>query len=84
MLEMKKSLDVMTESMNQTTRFVSETQVFFRQNLDELLGDLDVYDDETQALMDKNLAISRDIEEKRIAEAVKVALERRPPPGGAG
>lgn len=84
MLEMKKSLDVMTESMNQTTRFVSETQSFFRQNLDELLGDLDVYDDETRALMDKNLAISRDIEDKRIAEAVKVALERQSATGGAG
>ena len=33
MLEMKKSLDVMTESMNQTTKFVSDTQVFFRENL---------------------------------------------------
>ena len=39
MLELKKSLDVMTESMNATTQFVSETQVFFRKNLDDLLGD---------------------------------------------
>ena len=77
MLEMKKSLDVMTESMNETTRFVSETQSFFRQNLDNLMGDLELYDDETRSLMDRNLALSKEIEEKRIAEAVQVALERR-------
>lgn len=77
MLEMKKSLDVMTESMNQTTRFVSETQVYFRQNLDNLIAELDVYDDQTRAVLDKNLAQSRELEERRIAEAVEVALARR-------
>ncbi len=82
MLELKKSLDVMTESMNQTTRFVSETQVYFRDNLDTLLDDLRVYDDETRAVMERNLALSRESEQRRIAEAVKVALERRS--GGAG
>lgn len=77
MLEMKKSLDVMTESMNQTTRFVSETQLYFRQNLDTLIKDLEVYDDETRAVLDKNLELSQAIEEERIAEAVKVALDKK-------
>ncbi len=76
MLDLKKSLDVMTESMNQTTRFVSETQVFFRQNLDRLMDELELYDGETQKVMEKNLAISREVEERRIAEAVEVALAR--------
>jgi hypothetical protein len=77
MLEMKKSLDVMTESMNQTTRFVSETQLYFRDNLDRLIDELEIYDDQTRAVLDKNLAISRDKDEQRIAAAVKVALERK-------
>ena len=76
MLELKKSLDVMTDSMNQTTQFVSETQAFFRANLDKLMDELELYDDETQKVMEKNLQMSREIEETRIAEAVQVALER--------
>ena len=77
MLEMKTSLDSMTASMNQTTQFVSDTQAFFRSNLDGLMRDLELYDGETQQVMQKNLEKSREIEEKRIAEAVQVALERR-------
>ncbi len=77
MLEMKKSLDSMTSSMNETTRFVSDTQAFFRANLDGLMQDLELYDGETQTVMDKNLQLSREVEDKRIAEAVQVALQRR-------
>lgn len=77
MLELKKSLDVMTESMNQTTRFVAETQLYFRDNLDTLLEDLRVYDDQTRDVLERNLAMSRETEQRRIAEAVRVALERK-------
>ena len=77
MLEMKKSLDSMTESLNDTTRFVSETQLYFRENLDRLLDDLEVYDDRTRAVLDENLAKSKESEERRIAEAVEVALAQR-------
>lgn len=77
MLEMKKSLDVMTESMNQTTKFVSDTQVFFRENLDELLSDLDTFDETTTAVLDENLAKSKAIEEERIQAAIDKAIKRR-------
>ncbi len=82
MLEMKKSLDVMTESMNETTRFVSETQVFFRQNLDNLLDDLEIYDDTTQKVLDENLRLSQEIEERRISQGVQTAIERHKAGGG--
>jgi hypothetical protein len=73
MLEMKRSLDVLTESMNETTQFVSETQIYFRTNLDKLLDELELYDDQTRSVMEKNLAISKQIEEDRIAAALEVA-----------
>ena len=76
LLELKKSLDVMTDSMNQTTQFVSETQVFFRRNLDTLINDLDTFDETTTKLLDENLEKSRVIEEKRIAEAIAEAQRR--------
>ena len=84
MLEMKKSLDVMTESMNQTTQFVSDTQVFFRENLDELLGDLNTFDETTTKVLDENLAKSKAIEEKRIQSAIDKAVKRREAGAGEG
>lgn len=77
MLELKKSLDVMTESMNETTRFVSDTQVFFRQNLDKLVEELETFDDATTKLLDENLAESKAIEDARIADAIAKAERRR-------
>ncbi len=73
MLEMKKSLDVMTESMNVTTQFVSDTQVFFRSNLDTLIQELDTFDETTSQMLDENLKKSKAIEDARIAAAIKKA-----------
>ncbi|MCA9716492.1 MAG: hypothetical protein H6713_19510 [Myxococcales bacterium] len=73
MLEMKRSLDVMSESMNVTTQFVSDTQVFFRSNLDTLINDLNTFDESTSALLDENLKTSKEIEQRRIARAIEKA-----------
>jgi hypothetical protein len=90
MLEMKKSLDVMTESMNVTTQFVSDTQIFFRQNLDRLVEELETFDEGTSALLDENLKKSKEIEEARIQSAIEKAMKHRQeqtdgdaPPAGA-
>ena len=83
MLELKRSLDVMTESMNQTTQFVSETQVFFRKNLDNLLDELDTFDEHTTRVLDENLEFSEKIEDERIERAVAKALENRAHRGDA-
>lgn len=77
MLELKKSLDVMTESMNQTTQFVSETQVFFRRNLDSLIQELDTFDQTTTKILDENLAESKAIEDERIARAIEKAKRNK-------
>lgn len=82
MLEMKRSLDVMTESMNVTTQFVSDTQIFFRQNLDTLVKELETFDETTVKVLDANLAKSREIEQQRIDAAIKKAMERRAKEGG--
>jgi hypothetical protein len=77
MLEMKKSLDVMTESMNVTTQFVSDTQIFFRQNLDRLVEELETFDEGTTQLLDENLQKSKEIEEARIQAAIEKAMQQR-------
>ena len=83
MLEMKRSLDVMTESMNVTTQFVSDTQIFFRSNLDTLVKDLDTFDETTTALLDENLKKSKEVEDARIAAAVAKATQRAQAAGPA-
>lgn len=80
MLEMKRSLDVMTESMNVTTQFVSDTQIFFRTNLDSLLKDLDTFDETTTTVLEENLKKSKAVEDARIQAAVDKAVKRS---GGA-
>lgn len=74
MLELKQSLDSMTESINHTTRFVSETQAYFRENVDEMISSLDLYDEQTQNVLVGNLAMNQVYDEMQIAEAISVAM----------
>jgi hypothetical protein len=84
MLELKRSLDVMTESMNATTQFVSDTQVFFRKNLDSLIEELDTFDSTTTKLLDENLATSKKIEDERIERAIAKAKKNKSEREAAG
>ena len=84
MLEMKRSLDVMTESMNVTTQFVSDTQMFFRTNLDTFVKDLETFDEKTAGLLEENLKKSKEIEDARIKAAIDKAMAReKSTPAGA-
>lgn len=76
-LEMKRSLDAMTEALDQTTRFVADTQLYFRQSLPHLLEDLHVYDEQTRAMLQRNLEVSQALEDERIARGVEFALLTR-------
>ncbi|MGM0557934.1 MAG: hypothetical protein ACQEVA_16225 [Myxococcota bacterium] len=77
MLELRNSLEAMTESINHTTRFVSETQAYFRQNVDGMLDDLNLYDAETEQMLDQNLAINQAYDDMDIADAVSSALSEK-------
>lgn len=74
MLELRNSLDAMTESINHTTQFVSETQTYFRQNVDQMVDELELYDDETERVLERNLALNEVVDDEQIAEAVSSAL----------
>jgi hypothetical protein len=75
MLELKQSLEAMTESVNHTTRFVSETQAYFRNNVDQMVNELDLYDTET--VLHGNLAMNEVYDDMQVAEAISLALERQ-------
>lgn len=84
MLEMKQSLEAMTESINHTTRFVSETQVYFRENIDEMIADMNLYDEETELMLASNLAVNQVYDELQIADAVSVAMAAQLKGGSKG
>lgn len=80
MLEMKRSLDAMAEALDQSTRFVADTQLYFRQSLPGLLDDLHVFDEQTRDVLQRNLEISQAMEDERIARGVEFALLMRAEP----
>jgi ElaB/YqjD/DUF883 family membrane-anchored ribosome-binding protein len=70
--------------MNVTTQFVSDTQIFFRQNLDRLVEELETFDKNTEKVLEENLRKSKEIEEARIKAAIDKALQRRAEQGTGG
>jgi Mg2+ and Co2+ transporter CorA len=77
MLELKQSLDAMTESVQQTTRFVAETQAYFRDNVDRMVDELHVYDSETQRVLTETAAMSEAWGEAAVEQALSDAIARR-------
>src|SRR5690554_76928 len=77
MFELQSSLKAMTESVNHATRFVSETQVYFRENVDSMLEEMELYDDETEQILTGNLALNEGYDQLDIAGAMSVALADR-------
>ncbi len=74
LLELQSSLDSLTDSINHTTRFVSETQAYFREIVDRMVENLQLYDEETERVLAKNLAMNELDKELRMAEALTMAI----------
>ncbi len=77
MLELKQSLEAMTESVNHTTRFVSETQAYFRNNVDQMVEELELYDSKTEQVLQGNLVMNEVYDEMQVTEAVSLALSQQ-------
>lgn len=77
LLELKHSLEAMTESVHQTTRFVAETQAYFRENVDRMVSDLDVYDAETERALTETVALSDAFSEADVERALSEAIARK-------
>ena len=77
MLELKQSLDAMTESVNHTTRFVAETQAYFRENVDQMIDELNLYDEETQQVLDENLIYTNALGDVDVENALATAFDKR-------
>ena len=74
MLELRESLHIMTESMNQATRFVTQTQQYFRENVDQMIEELDLYDEATGAALAEANARNEALDEIEV-EAVLAEID---------
>jgi len=77
MLELKESLDALTDSVNHTTRFVVETQAYFRENVDRMIGDLELYDEETEQVLSAGINWNEAYDELDVEAALSKAIARR-------
>ena len=77
MLEMKHSLEALTEAVNETSRFVTETQTYFRENVDQMVDELELYDDETVLAFEENLTFNQLFDEVRSVDTVDDELAHK-------
>lgn len=77
MVELKQSLDAMTDSINYTTRFVAETQQYFRRNVDSMIEDLELYDEETAKVLRENQVRNEILDELETEKSLSSALARK-------
>ena len=77
MLEMKHSLESLTEAVNETSRFVTETQTYFRENVDQMVQELELYDEETVLAFEQNLTFNQVFDEVQGTEMVDDELARK-------
>lgn len=77
MLELKQSLDAMTESVNETTRFVAETQTYFRENVDQMIDDLELYDAETEEVLKESIVHNQVMDDLELDNALSGALAKK-------
>lgn len=77
MLELKHSLDAMTESLNYTTRFVADTQEYFRDNVDSMVNDLELFDSETERVLTKNNLYNESLDDLDVEDALAGVLAQK-------
>lgn len=74
-LKMQESMQSLKESVNKVATLASNTSLYLTQNVERMTSEMKVYDEETQKLIEDNLAMEREIKEKRIDETIEMAAK---------
>lgn len=72
-LDMQKSLESLKVSVNKVASLASQTSLYLTQNVERLTSQMKIYDDATRQLIENNLAMEREIQEKRTDETLALA-----------
>lgn len=74
-LQMQKSMESLKESVNKVATLASNTSLYLTQNVERMTSEMKIYNDETQKLIEDNLAREREIKEQRIDETIQLAIK---------
>lgn len=72
-LDMQKSLESLKISVNKVATLASQTSLYLTQNVEQMTSRMQIYDDGTKRLVESNLAMEREIQEKRTDETLALA-----------
>jgi len=72
-LDMQSAMASLKESVNKVATLASNTSLYLSQNVERLTGEMKMYDDATQALVESNLEQERELREQRIDATLKLA-----------
>ncbi|MAG56331.1 MAG: hypothetical protein CMJ83_08585 [Planctomycetes bacterium] len=72
-LDMQEAMQSLKRSVNRVAVLASNTSLYITQNVERLTAEMKVYDDETRALVESNLAAEREVREQRIDETIALA-----------
>lgn len=72
-MEMQQAMESLKDSVNKVAVLASETSLYLSQNVERLTSEMKIYDEETQRLVESNLAAEREIKEQRINETIELA-----------
>ena len=68
-----EAMESLKDSVNKVAVLASETSLYLSQNVERLTTEMKIYDEETQRLVESNLAAEREIKEQRIDETIQLA-----------
>lgn len=74
-LELRRALDGLHQTLQGSTQFVSQTQRYFRENIDGLIEDLGRFDAHTETMLAQNLAYSEAMDDLGMGEAIALARQ---------
>jgi hypothetical protein len=63
---------------------VAETQLYFRENVDSMIQDLEVYDAETERVLSESVTFNEAFDELDVEKALSEAIARKAEQSAAG
>ncbi len=72
-LKMQESMESLKESVNKVATLASNTSLYLTQNVERMTSEMKIYDDETTKLIEDNLAMERELKEKRVDDTIALA-----------
>ena len=76
-LQITASMESLKESMNKVAVITSETSLFLTRNVEQIVSNMTVYDRQVEDLVEKNLAVEKEIRQQQLQRILEKAEEEK-------